>query len=346
MNATDTVAISERIIRRAQVSVMSMAQGFFESSTLFALTKLKVFQRIDEGKTNLNELAEDINIQPETLSRLMNAGVVLKLLKSDDGVSFSLDPVYRAVLSPSGGEYYIGDLLKSFSFIQTALTKLDMAVLHSGPTIDPSTHIGGDRESTREFILGFHNYASLPGRELAHFLSTEGSKSLLDVGCGPGTYAFNLGMRNSELDLYLLDRSEILEIAREVQGKYALKNNVHYLPFDATKDTVPGSYDMILVSNLLVGLGEDESRNLIGRLYGSLNKGGSLVVQAQYLRDDRLGERWPVFLDLEILCTTQRGRNHTVKETRRWLEEAGFTRVEFCPMTIFNVNSYLRGFKP
>jgi SAM-dependent methyltransferase len=190
-----------------------------------------------------------------------------------------------------------------------------------------------------------HNYASLRGRELADFLSTTGCTSLLDLGCGPGTYAFHLGMRNPGLDLYLADHPVVLDTAKEVQARYPLKNDVHYLPLDALKDDIPGSYDMILVSNMLHGLGENASRALLKRLYNSVNRGGSLVVQAQYLRDDRLGGRWPVFLDLIQLCVTENGRNHSPGETKRWLEEAGFRDVEFCAMTLLNTNSFLRGYK-
>jgi SAM-dependent methyltransferase len=190
-----------------------------------------------------------------------------------------------------------------------------------------------------------HNYASLRGKELADFLSTEGCKSLLDLGCGPGTYAFHLGMRNPNMELYLLDHPFVLETAEEVRARYSLKNKVHYLPLDALKDDVPGLYDVILVSNTLHGLGENASRALIKRLYHSINPGGSLVVQAQYLRDDRLGGRWPVFLDLMMLCVTAEGRNHSPEETRLWLEEAGFEDIEFCRMTLLNTNSFLRGYK-
>jgi hypothetical protein len=114
---------------------------------------------------------------------------------------------------------------------------------------------------------------------------------------------------------------------------------------DALKDDIPGSYDMILVSNTLHGLGENASRTLIKRLYNSINLGGSLVIQAQYLRDDRLGGRWPIFLDLMMLCATAEGKNHSQVETRHWLQEAGFKDIEFCPMTFLNTNSFLRGYK-
>ncbi len=248
-------------------------------------------------------------------------------------------------MSPSAGEYYVGDWIRTLDFFCGPLQKLDEAVLKSGPTIDPATHLGGDKESSRSFALSMHNYASLRGKELATFLKTEGSTSLLDVGCGPGTYAFHLGAKNQHLDLYLADHPVVLETAQEIEASYALPNSVHYLPLDVLEDEIPGSYDIVLVSNVLHGLGEGASRKLIKRLYHSVSPGGSLVIQAQFMRDDRLGGRWPIFLDLVQLCVTAEGRNHAPGETRRWLEDAGFTDVEYQRMTLLNTNSLLRGYK-
>jgi ubiquinone/menaquinone biosynthesis C-methylase UbiE len=180
---------------------------------------------------------------------------------------------------------------------------------------------------------------------LAHFLDTSGCRTFLDLGCGPGTYAFHLGMRNPNLQLYLLDFPGVLEVTREVRGRYSIGNEVHYLPLDALKDEIPGSYDIILVSNAMHMLGEKANRKLVSRLYRSVNSHGSLVIQAQFLRDDRMGGRWPVLLDLIQLCITTDGRNHSVDETRQWMEEAGFKNIKYCPMTLLNTNSYLRGYK-
>lgn len=338
-------SVSDRTIKRNQIEVLSVAEGFFQSTVLLALLKLKIFERIDMGSTTLSELSTELDSRPESLSRLLNAGVVLKLLESKDGINFSIAPMCQTVLSPSAGEQYLGDWIINLDYFSAALSKLDEAVINSEPTIDPSIHFGEDKKSRKEFTLAMHNYASLRGKELANFLSTAESQSLLDLGCGPGTYAFHLGMRNPNLELCLLDHPEALETAKEIQTKYSLKNNINYLPLDALKDDIPGSYDMILVSNILHGLGEDASRTLLNRLFDSVNKGGSLVVQAQYLQDDHLGGRWPIFLDLIQLCVTPEGRNHSQKETRVWLEEAGFSDIEFCPMTLLNTNSYLRAYK-
>jgi predicted TPR repeat methyltransferase len=332
-------------IIRDQIHMLELAEGFLQSSVLFALLKLRIFERIGDDTRTLPDLAAELTARPETLARLLNAGVVLKLLETKDGFEFALAPAVRSVLSPLAGDQYLGNWIRNLDYFRVALARLDEAVLLSAPTVDPTAHLGADQAQTREFTLAMHNYAALRGRELARYLDTTQSKTLLDLGCGPGTYAFHLGLRNPELHLYLLDLPGVLEVAREVQQHYPLHNQVSYLPLDAFRDQVPGVYDLILVSNTLHMLGDQASRTLIQRLYNSVSPGGSLVIQAQFLRDDLRGERWPIMLDLIQLCTTPHGRNHSVKETQRWMEQSGFSSVEFCPMTVLNTNSFLRGYK-
>jgi len=336
---------SDSEIKRDQLEVLSIAEGFFQSSILFALLKLRIFECIGEESKTLDALAAELDTRPETLARLLNAGVILKLLESTDGLNYRVASAGRSVLLPSAGESYLGNWIRNLDYFRFALSKLDEAILKSEPVVDPSIHLGVDEDHTREFTLAMHNYASLRGKELARFLDTTRSKTLLDLGCGPGTYAFYLGMHNPNLQLYLIDFPGVLEVAKEVRTRYPNKNEVYYLPLDAVNDEIPGSYDIILVSNTLHMLGEQASRNLIKRLYRSINPGGSLVIQAQYMQDNRLGGRWSILLDLIQLCITSEGRNHTVGETRRWLEEAGFSDIEFCPMTLLNTNSFLRGYK-
>lgn len=342
---TEQVSKSDLEIKKDQLEVLSIAEGFFQSSILFAMVKLKVFECIGEGSKKTDEIAAMLDVQPETLARLLNAGVVVKLLESKDGVNYRLASASRTVLLPSAGENYLGDWIRNLDFFRFALSKLDEAVRKSQPIVEQSTYLEEDEKQTREFTLAMHNYASLRGKELARFLDTSKCKTLLDLGCGPGTYAFHLGMAHPNLQLYLADFPDVLKVAKEVESRYPIQNEIHYLPLNALEDEIPGTYDLILISNTLHMLGEWASRNLIKRLYASVNPGGSLVVQAQYLNDDFLGPRWSILLDLIQLCTTTKGRNHTIGETRRWIEEAGFRQVEFCRMTLLNTNRYLRGYR-
>lgn len=180
---------------------------------------------------------------------------------------------------------------------------------------------------------------------MAEYLDTKGCRTLLDVGCGPGTYSFSLGLANPELELHLLDLPEVIQVAREIQTRYPVKNRIHYHEMDLTAAEIPGSYDLVLVSNSLHMLGEEESRELLARLHAAVNPGGSVVVQAQFLDEDRLGKRWPILLDLIQLCITPCGRNHSAGETKGWMEAAGFQDIEICDMGLLNTNSFLRGYK-
>lgn len=345
---------AKRSPARDQIELLGVAEGFFQSSVLFALLRLDVFEQIGHDSKSAAELADVLGVPADRLSRLLNAAVVLKLLEADgaadesariEAARYRATDASRAVLLRSAGEDYLGDWLLNLDYFREALAALDEAVRSGRPTVDPAGHLGDDPGHTREFTLAMHNYASHRGRELSRYLDTSGCVALLDLGCGPGTYAFHLGAANPELALYLLDLPGVLAVAREVEARYELRNDIHYLPLDALADEIPGSYDLILVSNTLHMLGEDASRDLIARLYGSVTPGGSLVIQAQYLQDDRQGARWPVFLDLIQLCITERGRNHTVAETTDWLRAAGFDRIEHTPMSLLNTNSYLRGYR-
>jgi hypothetical protein len=70
------------------------------------------------------------------------------------------------------------------------------------------------------------------------------------------------------------------------------------------------------------------------------------VVQAQHLQSDRQGGRWALFVDLNLLCTTEHGRNHTMDESAGWLEEAGFINIERNSMSVFGTTSFVRGYRP
>lgn len=330
---------------RDQLSLLKLAEGFFHSNILFALLELRIFELIGEGELSPDELAREVGAEARTLVRLLNAGVVLKLLEHRASHKYALSPISRSLLLPGVKEGFIGNWIQNLGYFQTAFLKLSEAVRTSMPTVVPSRHLGMDQEQTERFTLAMHDYAVLRGRELARYLNTQGCDSILDFGCGPGTYAFYLGRANPRLRLYLMDLPGVLEITKKIQAKYPLQNELHYIPLDVLGDNIPGQYDLVLVSNTLHMLGHEASSALIRQIYHAVRQGGSLVVQAQFLRDDLMGDRWPVLLDLIQLCITTAGANHSAEQTRYWMEQAGFTDVEFCSMSLLNSNSFLRGYR-
>lgn len=60
---------------------------------------------------------------------------------------------------------------------------------------------------------------------------------------------------------------------------------------------------------------------------------------------ERIGDHDKPLDELAAEVGTQAGRNHSVSETRSWMEDAGFSNLQFCPMSLFNENSFLRGYR-
>lgn len=331
---------------RNQILVLEIAQGFFQSEITFALLKLRVFERLDIGPKTADELAAEIGGRADYLERLLEGGRSLKLLERT-GAAYRLSELSRSVLAPSAGENYLGNWLRWLEYLRGGFVKLDVSALTGSQVVERQDHLGGNPEDTREFVLAMHNYAVVRGRDFAESLDVSGCATMLDVACGPGTYAFQLAVKNPDLRLHLLDFPKILDVAREVEQKYALKHAVQYLPQDALKDPISGQYDLVLVSNMLQMLGEAASRELLAKLFTVTRENGSLVIQGQFLDEPEGGapQRWPVIVDLLHMAMTRNGRNHTVSETVQWLKDAGFTRIEASPRSLLGPTSYVRGYR-
>jgi SAM-dependent methyltransferase len=333
----------DRNIRGRQARFLALAEGFFESRVVFALNGTGAFEAIGPGGGTLGEIADRLSADQHSLARLLNAGVMLKVLERDR-TGYHIREDLQPLLLESGGDAFLGHWLKFLAYLEKSMASLSEVAMRGSPEVDLLET--KDAEDLREFTLAMHSYAVMRGRELVDFLDTTGCGTCLDLGCGPGTYAFQLGAQNPQLELYLLDLAEVLETTREVESRFDLDRAPTYLPVDVTREEIPGAYDLILVSNTLHMLGEAESRTLLTRLRNHLTPGGSLVIQFQYLDEDRLGGRWAVLLDLVQLCITPAGANHSVSETTAWMESAGYVEIEFCPMSLLNTNGFLRGRVP
>lgn len=346
--APDDAALGRRSLAREQVAVLGVAERLLESHVLLGLLRLGVFDAIGSGAASAQDIAVAIGVQTDVLTRALRAGVAVRVLGAVAGPNGTLYEVlepFASVLVRGAGPGYLGDWLVNLGHLGEAVGRLDDAVRWARPTMAPEQLLGRDADRTHAFVDGLDNYASLRGRELADYVDVAGCRSLLDVGCGSGSYAFALGAANPDMALHLLDLPGVLEVTREHAERYAPVNPLSYHPLDVELDEIPGHHDLVLVSNVLHMLGEDASRALLARLYDTVNPGGSIVVQAQFLDEDVHGARWPALLDVIQLCVTEQGRNHTVAETTRWMHEAGFERVEHCSMGLLNTNSFLRGYR-
>src|SRR5262249_47687317 len=82
---------------------------------------------------------------------------------------------------------------------------------------------------------------------------------------------------------------------------------------------------------------------LLARCCELLMPGGRIVVQAQFLDNERTSPRWATLLNLMQCVASAEGQNHTIAETREWLERAGFRNVRQVRFSVWNGSGCLVG---
>lgn len=330
---------------RKQIELLQVAERFFDSVTLFALFETGVFRALAGGPKSFAQIRRAVGGNAESLRATLDAAVALKIL-SRVGESYSASETVLDCLAREDSPAYLGEWIAFLHSLVAPLAHLDDAI-RSGSTPGAIVEdLSGDTEAARRMTAAMDAYARSRGTEIAERLDFSKVTRLLDLGCGPGTYSLAIVERHPHVRATLLDFPGPIAEARRLAAARGMERRVKFVAGDGMSYVPKEPFDAILVSNTLHMIGPEGSMRLLERCHGMLAPGGRLIVQAQYLNDDRVSPRWPTLLSLIQRVVTSDGRNHAIRETTRWMERAGFHDVRHVPFSLWNVCSCLVGRRP
>lgn len=327
---------------RREMAVLQRADRVFDAMVLFALFDSGVLGHLAGGPMALLELQARIGGNAAMLEATLEAGVALGLLRRD-GDRYHAEPDLVDCLGRPGSPGYIGESVALLHSLVRPMIELGAAVRQPELPAAIAACRTPDAEPTRRMTAAMDAYARTRGRELVDRIDFSGAAQLLDVGCGPGTYAMAILERHPSARATLLDLAGPIGEAQRQAVARGLADRVTLVVGDARTWEPSTTFDTVLISNTLHMLGPNDAQALVAKAHGFLGPGGRLVVQAQFLDEGRTSPRWPVLLNLIQHLVTERGRNHTVGETRGWLQRAGFVDVRHVPFSIWNVCSAVVG---
>lgn len=329
----------------ARVRLNRLAIGGWAAQALFAANELEVFDLLSaRGPLAATEIATELGTDADATARLMGALVAIDLLRHEDG-RFSNGLAAEEHLV-SGRSESLATWVSLIGTWNQTFAKLADSVRSGQPAEEPEEHLGRSPEYTRRFILGMHDYAIGPGRELARHLDLAGRRRLLDVGGGPGTYSILLAEANPELSCVVFDLPDVGKIADEVIASHDLAERVSTEPGDYHSDSFPSGFDVVLVSNVLHQESWESCRKILADAYESVEPGGVVVIHAMFLSDRGDGPVWPALHNLLMLLVYTGGRAYSVEETVEMLEEAGFEDASLGRMSPFNAGSFVTARRP
>lgn len=330
---------------RKQVGTLQVAERFFDSLLLFTLYELGVFRQLAAGPRRLEELAQAIDGRPHILRAVLDASVAVGLLHKSDEGGYTAEEQLLACLGDEAAPAYLGEWLTFLGTLVTPVASLAETVRTGLPSASVQDGIGQDNRPALAMTAAMDAYARTRGIELVERLDLAGVHTLLDVGCGPGTYSLALVEEHPGLHAILLDLPGPVAEAAEHVAARGLEERVTLAAADAFDYEPDRDVDLILVSNILHMLGPERSQALLMRCGQLARPGTRLVVQAEFLTKDRTSPRWATLLNVIMQATTQGGRNHALDETERWMRAAGFDEIEHRSLSPLNVNSILIGVK-
>jgi hypothetical protein len=307
--------------------LMGLATGHVEARIVQTAVELAIFETLEDSVLGSEAVAHRLKLEPKAAELLLNALAALELLHKQ-GELFWLAEAARKYLLRSS-PFYVGGMIRFDSLLWNCWEKLPQAI-RSGQPVRPANMYQDDPRETEIFINAMDSLVNARGdaEVIARALEWDEIRELLDVGSGPASYPIHLCRKYPGLRATIFDLPGTLAITQRYAREAAMMERIRLIAGDYRKDPIPGSYDIVLLSNIIHGEGEQENQSLIDKLAANLKTGGRLVVKDHILDDSRTTPPVGAIFSLLMLLTTGSGRCYSFSEIKLWMERAGLANVE------------------
>ena len=300
-----------------------------------AVADFNVFGRLAARPMTLEELRAELGLAERPAVVLLTALRAMGLLVRDDRGCLHLSELAREHLVP-GGDLDISGYVGLAADSPGVSAMVERLRANRPPGTQPEEsgaafiyreglHSAMDQEeSARRLTMLLAGRARNVAPVLAERLPLPDARLLLDVGGGTGLYSIAWLQRHPELRAVVWDRAEVLKVAAEMAVAHGVADRLECRAGDMFQDPVPGTPDVVLLSNVLHDWDVPECRALVRRCAAALLPGGRLLIHDAFL-NDALDGPLPIALYSAALFSLTEGRAYSAAEYRAWLTEAGLT---------------------
>jgi precorrin-6B methylase 2 len=304
--------------------VMQVASAYWQSSVLHAANRLDIFNLLDGKPKDLDTLTKETGADRRCLGALLSALVSIDFLDRDGDV-FRNNQFSQTFLTNSS-KFYQGGIVYMFENWYQAWGGLYNTVKTGKPSA--LMHQEYSDEETRNYMMGMHNRALSQSSVLTDLFDLSGKKQLMDVGCGPSTFAVKFCERYPGLNAIAMDRPQNLKIAKEIVDMYHMQDRVKLLPGDYNTDSLGTDNDAMLLSSMTNQESPENIKKLLKKCYDSMSKDGVIMIQEQLLHADKKGPMLAALIGVNQIINTVNGTSYSTTEMENILREVGFVDVK------------------
>ena len=299
--------------------VNEMATAYRQSQVLFAGLDTGIFEILEEPRTAesiAGQLQWDLRGTRIFLDALLAYGL---LVKTDMGYR---NAGMTSCCLVERGPAYQGNIARHARASYDTWTGVAQAARTGKSVRGPAPQ--RTPEELRHFILGMADIARFSAKQILDLVDLSPYRHVLDVGGGPGTYGIAFLEQHPGMRATLMDRPDVVEIAKEQVAKAGLEERFDYIPGDFSADAMGTGYDLILISNIIHSYGPEMNRALVGAAFDALDPGGLLIVKDFLVDNDRSGPPFSLVFALHMLLHCGEGDAYAIDEVAGWAQDGGF----------------------
>ena len=307
------------------IDLIRLASGYIEARAIQAAVALGVFELLTDPHDAIG-VARAIQCDRRATELLLNGLVSVGLLDKR-GSSYALSEISSTYLVKRSPKY-LGGMVLFESSLWNCWGGLEKAVRTGKPGRAPDMY-QEDAEETERFIAAMDSLVRARGDAeiVAEKLDLSGVRELLDVGSGPATYPIVFCRNYPTLWASLFDLPATSKVTERFVRASGLSNRIRLIRGDYRRDPIPGTYQLVFLSNIIHSESSEANQGLMEKLYGCLDQGGRIVIKDHILDDSLAHPSAGALFSLLMLLTTEQGRCYSFNEVKRWLWKAGFQRV-------------------
>ncbi|MFQ5780223.1 MAG: methyltransferase [Nitrospiria bacterium] len=309
-----------------ELSAPSIFQlGYYWDAKIFLTSvRLDIYTPLGEGAKTAEEIAAAVKADPSSLERLLDALVVIGLLKREGACYLNTPPVAEFLVKTSS--FYMGELMLLQDEEWNHWGRLEEIVRSGRPAVQGNIFMNRP-EVGANVLKVLHRMAKRVAPTLAERIDLTPYRSFIDVGGGAGTFSVAFCKRYPHLEAVLFDLPQTLQVTRKRIDKEKMEDRIRLVGGNFNQDALPGTFDVVFLSDILHYQTADENAALFRKLYRATAPGGMIIVKDMFLGEDAGNPGWNAIFSIHLMVYTEKGRCYKGGEIRSWMEKAGYNNI-------------------
>lgn len=336
--------------RRAK-ELFELMAGFVHSQVLLACVRLRLLEAVLAQPRSAQELASLTRIHPDSLQKLLDAALSLRLLDQRAGGLYGLGALGAPVVAHEGLRAMIEHNALLYADMQDPLALLQAPQDASMHAYWPYAAQENSQRQARQSPEQVARYSALMAssqrfviEELLASYPFDKHRRVLDVGGGQGGWVSELARQQPALELMLFDLPPVADLAREKVAQTGLAHRITVHGGSFTENALPTGADLVTLLRVAHDHSDDVVRGLMRAIFEALAPGGTLLL-AEPMAQAAGTATGDAYFHFYLLAMGE-GRLRTAAQLHVLMAEAGFVGLSQIPNPMPLHASLLTGQKP